>query len=247
MKCKIISLAILLFVSQICFAQNDSGLKLVEVLGRDSCESVRGRTDEFLIGLRENPNATGYVIFYAGENLSTFAFYENAFKSHIKFRRFPEERIKFISVKSEKDFKIEFWMSESDAKPKVFEDAEDSFLILRKNRQIFSEGLFETSKSDGKLSSVHESECNIETLNFSLLAKFLKANPQATAQVLVYNKKRFTGEKIIRQFLAEAVKDFQIPRGQIEIFYAGIDKDLPEYYPKASTVKVWLVSKGDTK
>jgi hypothetical protein len=61
---------------------------------------LRGRLDNFLVALRDNPSAKGYMIFYRGadeapaQQTDVFAGRVlNLYANHVRFRRFPPERI----------------------------------------------------------------------------------------------------------------------------------------------------------
>jgi hypothetical protein len=61
---------------------------------------LRGRLDSFLVALRDNPAAKGYIIFYRGadeapaQQTDVFAVRVlNLYANHVRLRRFPPERV----------------------------------------------------------------------------------------------------------------------------------------------------------
>jgi hypothetical protein len=248
MKLPKLFLALLLFfVSfQICPAQAKPNLELYDEMAALNCSEVRLRTDTFLIKLRDEPEATGYIVFYAGETPIQFSFYENAFKSHVKMRRFPENHVKFINGAPREEFKVEFWISRNGDKPTVEEKPSSLILNPDKSRYLFAADWLNILKHEGgRLSYFSESECAIETVNFSLLAKYLEANPEMTVEIFVYNKKRSRARQIIKLFINEANDKYKIPLHRLKISYAGIDEETDEWMAKISTVKIWLVLKEE--
>jgi len=66
---------------------------------------MRGRLDNFLVGLRDNPSVTGYIIFYRGADelpaQQTDAFATkilNLYSNHIRLRRFPNAKERIILI-----------------------------------------------------------------------------------------------------------------------------------------------------
>jgi hypothetical protein len=250
MKSPKIFLALLLFFIsfQICPAQEKPNLELYDAMAAFNCEEVRLRTDTFLIKLRDEPEATGYIVFYAGETPIQFSFYENAFKSHVKMRRFPENRVKFINGAPREEFKVEFWISRNGDKPAVEEKPSSLILKPDKSRYLFvADWLNILEDEGGKLSYFSESECAIETVNFGLLAKYLEANPEMNAEIFVYNKKISRAKQVIKLFMNEAKDEYKIPLNRLKISYGGIDKETNEWMAKISTVKIWLALKEEKR
>ncbi|MDQ3800446.1 MAG: hypothetical protein M3384_13440 [Acidobacteriota bacterium] len=102
-----------------------------------SCDDYRGRLDRLLVSVNNSSGAKGYVIVYPG-NLKQFIYDRNwknkgikyvkpaanyareligYFKSHLRLRRFPAERIVFIEGGFREEFTIEFWLVPKDAAP----------------------------------------------------------------------------------------------------------------------------------
>jgi hypothetical protein len=232
-----------MFVSvQICFAQKKSDIELFDDFGAIGCSDLRGRIDNYLAGLKNEPDAGGYIVFYGGTKLTTFSFYENAVKSQVKLRRFPKKRIKFINAKPQTDFKLEFWISRNEAKPEI-EESETSLVLNPNNkRYLFANDTVEIDKIGSRLTYFHESECAVESVNFSLLAKYLAANPEMKAEIFVYDKRKTRANQVMKLFLNEAKEEYEIPLPRLKISYAGVGNENDEAYRSVSTVKIWLVS-----
>jgi len=236
----LLALLIPLVSLQFCFAQEKSSVELFDYLGASGCSNVRERTDNYLMTLKNESGAVGYVVFYAGASLSTFSFYENAVKSHVKYRRFPEERIKFIYARPQSDFKAEYWMSRNGEKPQI-EESKASLALNQHNRYLFAQDAIEIDKINGKLDYFHASECYIEGVNFNLLAKYLEANPEMNAEIFVYNKSARRARQVIKLFTREAGEAYKIPLNRLKINYTGIDTEFGEFPARVSGVKIRFV------
>lgn len=242
----LLAFLILLVSIQFCLAQKKAGVELFDYLGVSGCSDIRGRTDNYLLTLKNDFGAVGYVVFYAGANPVSFSFYENAIKSHVEYRRFPAERVKFIYAKPQTDFKAEYWISRNGEKPQI-EESDVSLRLNPNNRYLFAQDAVEIGKIKGKLDYFHASECYIETVNFRLLAKYLEANPEMNAEILVYNKKASRAGKVMKLFLQEAVEEHKIPLERLKISYGGMDEKSDAMVEKVSSVKIWLVPKGEKR
>jgi hypothetical protein len=233
---------LIMFVSaQICFAQKQSDIELFDNFGALGCSDLRGRIDNYLMTLVNETDASGYVVFYGGNNLITFSFYENAVKSQVKLRRFPEGRVKLINAKPQTDFKVEFWISRNDAKPEIAESENALILNPNNNHYLFAGNAVEIDKISGRLAYFHESECTIEAVNFRLLAKYLATNPEMNAEILVYDRKKNRAGRVMKLFLNEAQEKYKIPARRLKIRYSGIDRESAGTFNKISIVKIWLI------
>jgi hypothetical protein len=79
---------------------------------------LRGRLDNFLVTLRDNPGAKGYIIFYRGVDelpgQQTDAFAErvlNLYANHVRLRRFPQERVILIDGGFRSSRMTELWFT----------------------------------------------------------------------------------------------------------------------------------------
>jgi hypothetical protein len=243
---KYIFALLILFASfQICFAQTKSNVKLFDKFGSLNYSDLRGRMDNFLVALRDEPNSVGLIVFNnQTEPMILLAFYEDTLKYHVKARRFPENRIRFVKAIPQSDFKVEFWISRNDEKP-VVEEAENHLVLNPSNCYLFADN--PVFIYEGKLEYSHESECILEAVNFKLLAEYLNANPEMNAQIFVYNNKMSRANQLINLIVSEATKDYEISRNRFKIKYGGIDQGIAQLPSNISTVKVWLVPKGEKK
>lgn len=243
-----LALLILLILCQICLAQEKSG-EAFDSFGAIGCDDFRGRIDNFFVALKNNPDAVGYFVIYGSKNPAQYARWEGRIRGHIKLRRFPVNRVKFILATSADDLKIEFWLSRNGEKPVSDEMVLNLTLKSGNNRYLFAHDAVEVLKQGGKLiySVGFESFCQ-ETFNLSLLAKYLDANPEMNAEIFVFNRKKSRAEQFIKLFLKEAADEYKISPERLKISYSGIpDDEFIENYHRISVVKIWLVAKREKK
>lgn len=107
-----------------------------DAFGELPCEDLRSRSDSFLIYLRDEPTAAGFVIVYEGKysrpiyDLSGKVEYKDylpavgeakyrmqVIAGHFKYRKFPVDRISVIDGGFRENFTAEFWIVPTGAKP----------------------------------------------------------------------------------------------------------------------------------
>lgn len=113
------------------FAQNKEAQKDGELPSYWECDNVIAVTDNFLLNLQNNPQSTGFVIFYEGKYADDVEkskpkmllprrgeanFRVQIIRNHIKFRNFDPDRILFIDGGFREEHKIEYWIVPDGAK-----------------------------------------------------------------------------------------------------------------------------------
>lgn len=102
-----------------------------------NCDDYRGRTDFLLTALRNSSDAQGYIFVYEGD-LKQFIYDRNGkhkgmkyvspemgaaqgltdyLKNHIRFRKFPAEKITFVQGGFREKFTVELWIVPNKANP----------------------------------------------------------------------------------------------------------------------------------
>jgi hypothetical protein len=242
---KMFLVLIILFASfQICFGQEKKAeIILFDSVVEPECELLLNRLDSLAYEIQNTPNSVGYVVIYGGSNPIENIFYERAVKGHANFRKLDESRHRVITAKPEQKLKIEFCISKNKDKPSISEETFKYTLPENNARILFAEDSTEVVKIDGRLTYLLGSceVCCITTVNLNLLSKFLEANPNFNAQIIIYNKSAKRANQLSKLIIKENTEDYKIPSSRLETTYGGIDKEIAELPNNISTVKVWLV------
>jgi hypothetical protein len=106
---------------------------------------LRGRLDNFLLALRDNPGAKGYIIFYRGASelpaWQTDAFAERVlymYSTHVRLRRFPRESVVLIDGGFRSSRMTELWfMPPGGEVPQPSETVEKP--VTEKNKALLVE------------------------------------------------------------------------------------------------------------
>lgn len=110
------------------FAQTEEPRKFEE-FGETDCEDLRGRLDNFMVHLRNEPNAKGLVLVYEGKYsrpiynrqgkpqykdflpaVGESKYRMTVLRNHFKFRKFPADKISVIDGGFRETFTMEFWI-----------------------------------------------------------------------------------------------------------------------------------------
>jgi antitoxin component of RelBE/YafQ-DinJ toxin-antitoxin module len=238
------ALLILFFSFQVCGAQEKPETELVESFGAIECEGILSRLDNFLITIRDEPGANGYVIFHEGSDPIQNSTYERAVRSHFRMRRFDQNRYQVITGNPLPEIKVELWLGRNGAKPPVEERKLSLVLNRAAEPYLFAADAVEVLEIEGRLTYLTYGcdVCCIDAANLNLLSEFLEANPGMRADVRVYSRTKTRADQFIRLFLKEVSEDSKIPLNRLKIRYAGVNKETLQLHKKLSTVKIWLVS-----
>ena len=128
-----IFLLLLFFFSSVSAQEKEA--KLFSEFGNTTCNNYRGLMDNFLLELKNFPEAKGYAFIYEGDlelyqydkngknkGLKTFTSVKgyskeviDYYQKHLLFREFPAERIEFIEAGFREKFTIELWIVPNEA------------------------------------------------------------------------------------------------------------------------------------
>ncbi len=231
---RIILLLFLLLWASNSFSQGTAA-ELVDSMGPLPCEDLQARLDNFGAKVYEDPHASGFAVLYPGKNPFQNAAYERAIKHNSAFRNFPARLVQPLWAKAGEDLKIEMWKT-TGTLPISQEPVSYKILDISTRTR-----LVETSVEVFKLNGRHffASDDCIDQFDFSVLAKVLLANPDLSAEVVVWNRSHRKGQAFTRLLRKEAISDNGIPTDKIKITYAG-QGIAKEWNSVASAVEIWL-------
>ena|ERR1044072_119933 len=124
MRKNILLLSIFCFLAAAISAQNSDAAKKTDELRSTCCEQVRAQLDNYLAELQNAPEATGYIVFYGGKAHPKCMGYQSAprrgelsllitaLEQHVKFRKFPAERIVWLKGGYKENWVVEFWIGQ---------------------------------------------------------------------------------------------------------------------------------------
>lgn len=237
------ALAVLFLTLINAFGQETPQAQLVDSFGKLCSEEFLARNDAFLVGLQNNPTATGYIVFYGANSLEgKNLIYLEILKNHSRMRKFDSTRIKILRGENRDEMQVEFWIVPAGASaPTVDQEYKVEKITAP---MLFDNGYADFYKLFGKLAIYDDSffydwGCGISP-NRKDFAKTLLSNPELTGYLVVYTKFG-KGVKRGNQMAAFAVRDltknYKIQQNRLKTIYGGNRRE-PE-------IEFWFVPKGD--
>lgn len=171
-----LTLIILFVFFQISFGQEKPEAVLVDEFSALSCDEFLARSDYFFTSLQNNPDSQGYaVISGANAQLHRKISYELLIKGYIAARRFDDRRIILVRSGETKTFSVSFWRVPSGAEKPDFKETKWNF--------VFPPG----SKPFKFYDDAADIICPPTPFE-NVYIEFLKANPQARGNIVIYAK-----------------------------------------------------------
>jgi hypothetical protein len=210
---------------QPAFSQANKSPNLVDEFEFLIYDHLRGRLDAFLLEVADSPNATGFIVIYGDKTRPISKYhYEILLKEHIVYRKYSLNRFVFLHAKDEEKLRVQFWKGFGNENRPDFESGEWNYqlasnikpFIFHKKSWIVEDGF--------------------ETFSTAFYAKFLKANPNLRANLIIHEKSRNEFQKTKGSIEAELVAKNKVPQNQLRFFHVKSNK---------TDVEFWIVPKNN--
>ena len=222
----------------------DRNLRLIDEIGTSNCEDLVGRLDSFFAEVTSDREYIGYVVVHGGldpiENLIALRTVGN----HVVFRNIAHGRIVVLSSNDKNQFRIKFWKSKNNARPRLKGDKIDPILPANFRRIGFADDIVEVEKFEGKQTyRVHSCEvcCLRSITDFRILSDFLENNSEFDAEFVVRAKSNLIYKKVAELIRRDLVQFVAVPTSRTKVIYGGNDRQLKDYDGDVATVSVSFV------
>lgn len=226
------------------FGQESPKAHLYDEFGKICSEDFMARYDGYLVSLYNDPNSTGYVLFYGDETLEGRNLnFLNALKKHPEMRKFDKSRFVFRRGENRPQMHIQFWIvpagAEAPATGKEFvQEKIVTTTLFDKNWADFYRNEY-----DRKLEIYEPGFLDLGcefSPNVREFADILLSNPDLNGYLVVYTKfgkgaKR--GNQVAAFAVTDLMKNYKVPRNRLKTIYGG-NREKPE-------IELWFVPKGD--
>lgn len=179
---------------------------LVDEHGATPCDDSLARLDAFFADLSDNPNSTGLItITNAPDKRRDSVFRQEWVKLYTRYRGFDPSRIKIVRIVDDGDMRVSFWRIPSGARePSIKVDA--SYEIPETMKPF----LFAQKYPFG------DPICPEIDAGLTF-ARFLKANPSASANVVV-RAKSLARARVKGSLMVNRLVTYGIKRSRIRLF-----------------------------
>lgn len=209
------------------FTQNeDTDLILKDSVEKPNCEFLQLILDHLIVDVQNEPNSIGYIVIFGSSDIIENAVYQRSIIAHNRFRNADKNRVKIITVKSEKRLKIETWLGKNGNKPE-YQESELSMKFPTSDKPIlFLKDMLDIVEIDGRLTYFNYEEplCSV---NLFLLSALLEANPNLNVEINIFAKKRNLAESVKEIIIREDIKPPDISLERIN-FKLGKKPNLSE-------------------
>ena len=219
-----VSLFLLVSAPTLMLAQAKPVARNLEVVPRPNCETEKAFLGYFRNELEKDPTSRGIVVIKASasELRGNFIF-ESSVRNFLKLIEADPTRYKIIRSNSNSNTTWEMWIVPAGADLPPIENSDWSYKIENKTKPF--RFTWENDFDDDICPPVDD---------VVIFAKILRANPHATANVVIRGTKSLAIAKIRRRVISNLVRNEGVPKSKIRVFVAreiatGL-KPLVEYW-----------------
>jgi hypothetical protein len=198
---------ILLTAFNICFGQDKPKAEIIDQFDEINCEELLARLDNFLIAMRNNPNAAGYIIISGGKNDKNSFRDEWRIRGHLEFRRFDDSQLTIAKAEVVKDSYTKFWLVPAGAEKPEYKEIDFDYKIPE-NRKPY---IFNSTKEDGDLCPGGN--------QLKIYSDYLSANPNFRGHIVIFTESKAEFEKERTKLFNELTNKYKIPADQIKFFF----------------------------
>ena len=210
----------------------------IDSFKKPNCEDLQSKVDYLASETSSNPGSVGFVVLYPGGNIFANVSYERIIAMNSAFRNFPPGLVRVIRGPRREEAEFELWIGSNENIPPVVDVPFEYRLPNIVTRTRFVEDSAEIAKIDGKLTYFSD-DCGGQ-FSLTVLSKVLSANPELSAEIVIFNRKSSGARRLSKLLLDEATSKNAILRGRMRVIYggSGIAK---EWGGGASAIELWLL------
>lgn len=215
---------LLIFASQLCFAQTNPAL--LDEFSATNCCDEGARLDGLAIYLQEHSNSKGFVVIYPNQIANPLRkfFQENWAKKYLYYNRgIDKNRIIFLRGEGRDKYTIQLWTTtDLSVKPDITESNWEYNLPNKKRYQFY------TAENDG-------GPCD-SSFTTELFADFLSANPNKRGYISISGNSKKKIQESKDEISKVLFDNYKISSNRIKFFPI---KNVE--YPDYTTEEYWFV------
>jgi len=178
--------------------------------GGNNCEEGFARLDNFFNELNNNPVDQGLIVIYGdARDPKAAARRAKQLSNHFTFRRFDQNRVRFIRGTASGNGTTQFWMVPPGAEmPSIIEDSNTSGAVTQSTQPY----LYASDYSDGVAG------CSGNLYDLAEYAKVLQAEPKSIGRIVISQSSQAKYRAKVREAVTELAK-YGIARDRIVTVY----------------------------
>jgi hypothetical protein len=205
----------------VCFGQNQTERPSMDDFETLTGDNLQGRIDNFVKALSQN-NSRGLIILYAPKGGSILRYiFEGRVKGCFKMWKIDESNIAYIFAEGRDDIYMQFWEIPPKAPPPELTEVPHDYKLADLSKPVMIDNLYKKVVY-----------CPL-SFDMKFYARFLKANPNIDAKIVIYEKTLTAYEKERLKYFQELTESEQIPPQRIT-FVKGKFNSVPD-------AEFWLV------
>ena len=225
------------------YSQDKPTSILFDQFGKITCEDFLARLEVLIHNLRRNnPTTNGVIEVFREDGTRHHYVFENWAQEHLKDWNFvnrikivhttAERHFKRSKKKSDRSFKIRFWVLPKGSDSPLFEVEPWDYKLYKDGRPY----IFSSTYSQSWICGTN--------LQLDQLVKGLKIDPRSRTNIVIKERAVSKFNKERRRILAILVDKFKVNRKRIKFFFVRENKKFPkdyaieQFYPN---VEVWYL------
>ena len=231
-------IAVLLIALSALAQEPQKAATRIDSFKKPNCDDLQSRLDYLASEATSTPGSVGFVVLYPGGNIFANVSYERIIAMNSAFRNFPPGLVRVIRGPRREEAEFELWIGSNESIPPVVDVPFEYRLPNIVTRTRFVEDSAEIVKIDGKLEYIPDG-CDGQ-FSLEVLSKVLSANPELSAEIVIFNRKSSGARRLSKFLLDEATSENAIPRGRLRVIYGGIGI-AKEWGNGASAIELWIL------
>jgi len=204
-----------------CFGQNQTERPLTDDFEEVTGDKLQERIDKFVKALSQN-NSRGLIVLYAPKGSSILRYiFEGRVKGCFKMWKYDDSKISYIFADDRGDVFMQFWEIPPNTPPPEFNEVPHDYKLADLSKPVMIDNLYK--KVD---------YCPL-AFDMKFYSRFLKANPDIDAKIVIYEKTLKTYESEKLKYFQELTQTEQVSPQRIT-FVKG-------QYKGVSDAEFWLV------
>lgn len=186
-----------------CFGQSQTGRSSMDDFETMTGDNLQERIDKFVKALSQN-NSRGLIVLYAPKGSSILRYiFEGRMKGCFKMWKYDDSKISYLYADGRDDVFIQFWEIPPNTSQPEFNEIPRDYKLADLTKPVMIDNLYKKVEY-----------CPL-AFDMKFYARFLNANPDIDAKIVIYEKTLAAYESEKLKYFQELTENEQIPPQRI--------------------------------